>query len=91
MPIYAAIDEHALTPFQITLGILSAAPQGMTTSEVAEATRETSYNAHGRLHKMWRRGLIEQIKKGGKARWSLPPAQRSADQERSNSARIARR
>ena len=87
----AMIDEYALTPFQIMLGILAAAPQGMTTSEVAEATRETSYNAAGRLKKMWRRGLIEQMKKGGKARWSLPPKRLSADQERSSSARIARR
>ena len=69
---HAMIDEFALTPYQIMLGILSAAPQGMTTSEVAEATRETSYNVAGRLKKMWRQGLIEKIIKGGKARWYLP-------------------
>ena len=71
--------EFTLTPFEIILGILAAAPTGLTTSEIATAINEASYNAAGRLYKMSKRGLIEQTKTGGKARWRLPPAQRFAD------------
>jgi len=64
--------EFSLTPYQIILGILAAAPQGMTSYEVADATGMTSYNVWSRLYKMSKRGLVEQTKEGGKARWRLP-------------------
>ncbi len=63
--------ELLLTPYEIILGFLAENPRGMTTAEIAMVTRETSYNAAGRLYKMSKRGLIEQTKTGGKATWRL--------------------
>lgn len=66
--------ELALTPYQIILGILAAAPKGLTSAEIATATDTPSYTISSRLSKMLNRGLLEQTKEGGKAHWRLPPA-----------------
>ena len=64
--------EFSLTPYQIILGILASAPKGLTSAEIAAATDTPSYTISSRLSKMLSRGLLEQTKSGGKARWRLP-------------------